>query len=91
MRSKACGLRAVFVTAILLTLCSSAYSQIVSVNANLLDGTGATYRTGYLHFQLENCGANVPNMGATGSGNFIVQDSFEPPVTWLTKNRRFTH
>jgi hypothetical protein len=27
-----------------------------------------------LHFQLQNCGANVPN---TTGGNFIVQDSFD--------------
>ena len=55
------------------------FSQ-VSVIANLLDGTGSTYKTGYLHFQLENCGANVPN---TSSSAFIVQDSFDIHPTSL--------
>jgi hypothetical protein len=32
----------------------------VTVSANLTDGTGATYRTAYLHFQLLNCGDNFP-------------------------------
>ena len=46
----------------------------VCVTATLTDGTGTTYKTGYLHFQLQNCGANIPN---TSGGKFIVQDSFD--------------
>ena len=46
----------------------------VTVTATLTDGTGTTYRTGYLHFQLVNCGANIPVV--TGS-EAIVQDSFD--------------
>ena len=38
------------------------------------NGTGTTYKTGSLHFQLQNCGANIPN---TSGGHFIVQDSFD--------------
>lgn len=46
----------------------------VTVTANLTDGTGTTYRTAFLHFQLVNCGANTP--AVTGIET-IVQDSFD--------------
>jgi hypothetical protein len=55
---------------------SSSFAQ-VSIIAQLLDGTGTAYKTGYLHFQLQNCGANIPNVTAGVKGNFIVQDSFD--------------
>jgi hypothetical protein len=38
------------------------------------DGTGTVYRTAFLHFQLQNCGANIPLSGST---SIIVQDSFD--------------
>lgn len=44
---------------ILLALCSIA-SASVTMTATLSDGQGNTSKTGYLHFQLVNCGANVP-------------------------------
>jgi hypothetical protein len=31
--------------------------------ASLNDGTGTTYRTAFLHFQLQPCGANIPLTG----------------------------
>jgi hypothetical protein len=40
---------------LLFALALDLHSQ-VTVSANLTDGTGATYRTAYLHFQLLNCG-----------------------------------
>jgi hypothetical protein len=40
----------------------------------LTDGTRTIYKTAYLHFQLGNCGENVPVV--TGS-TAIVQDSFD--------------
>jgi hypothetical protein len=48
--------------------------KLTTVNATLTDGTGTIYRTAYLHFQLVNCGNNVPVV--TGS-TAIVQDSFD--------------
>ena len=46
----------------------------VSITANLDDGTGSIYRTAHLHFQLQNCGANIP---VTTGTTLIVQDTFE--------------
>lgn len=46
----------------------------VTVTASLTDGTGTVYRTAYLHFQLQNCGANPP---VTTGTTMIVQDSFD--------------
>jgi hypothetical protein len=40
----------------------------------LTDGTGTVYRTAYLHFQLVNCGANIPVVTGTEA---ITQDSFD--------------
>jgi hypothetical protein len=37
----------------------------------LTDGTGTVYRTAYSHFQLNNCGANIPVFSGIES---IVQD-----------------
>lgn len=51
----------------------SALSQ-VTVTPTLSDGTGTVYRTAFLHFQLVNCGANIPVV--LGS-KVIVQDSFD--------------
>jgi hypothetical protein len=47
----------------------------VTVSANLTDGTGATYRTAYLHFQLLNCGDNFPAVPSEPS--LLVRDSFD--------------
>lgn len=47
----------------------------VTVSANLTDGTCATYRTVYLHFQLLNCGDNFPAVPSAPS--LLVQDSFD--------------
>ena len=47
----------------------------VTVFANLTDGTGAAYRTAYLHFQLLNCGDNFPAVPSQPS--MIVQDFFD--------------
>src|ERR1700723_2233301 len=46
----------------------------VSITANLDDGTGSIYRTAHLHFQLQNCGANIP---VTTGTTLIVQDAFD--------------
>ena len=54
----------------------------VTVSANLTDGTGATYRTAYLHFQLLNCGDNFP--AVPSSPALIVQDSFDIHPTLST-------
>ena len=66
----------------LLLLCAAAIplSAQVSINTNLTTGTMTTgvanlYRTAYLHFQLINCGDNIPVM--PGSSNAVVQDSFD--------------
>lgn len=55
-------------------------SAQVSINTNLTTGTMTTgvanlYRSAYLHFQLVNCGDNVPVM--PGQSNAVVQDSFD--------------
>lgn len=55
-------------------LALNVHSQ-VTVSANLTDGTGATYRTAYLHFQLLNCGDNFPTVPS--QPGMIVQDSFD--------------
>jgi hypothetical protein len=47
----------------------------VTVSANLTDGTGATCRTAYLHFQLLNCGDNFP--AVPSQPGLIIQDSFD--------------
>jgi hypothetical protein len=54
----------------------------VTVSANLTDGTGATYRTAYLHFQLLNCGDNFP--AVPSQPGMIVQDSFDIHPTLTT-------
>ncbi len=66
----------------LLALSSSAQ---VSINTNLTTGTMTSgtanlYRTAYLHFQLVNCGDNIPVI--PGQPDAVVQDSFDlRPVT----------
>jgi hypothetical protein len=42
--------------------------------AALNDGTGTVYRTAFLRFQLQNCGANIP---LTGGTSLIAQDSLD--------------
>ena len=59
---------------LLFALALNLHSQ-VTVSANLTDGTGATYRTAYLHFQLLNCGDNFPAVPSQPS--LLVQDSFD--------------
>jgi hypothetical protein len=49
-----------FSCAILLVSCSL-YGQNVAVSDTFTDGTGSAFRSAYLHFQLNNCGANFPN------------------------------
>lgn len=63
----------------LIAFCGLAAAQ-VSINTNLVTGqmTGSVadiYRTAYLHFQLVNCGDNVPVL--QGQGTAVVQDSFD--------------
>jgi hypothetical protein len=58
----------------------SAASGQVSINTNLTTGTMTSgvanlYRTAYLHFQLVNCGDNIPVM--PGQPNAVIQDSFD--------------
>ena len=48
---------------LLLCLCFCASAQIVTVNALLTDGGGNQVPTGFLHFELENCGNNFPTLG----------------------------
>jgi hypothetical protein len=50
----------------------SAQTTPVQVTAKLIDGTGNVYRQGFLHFELNNCGANFrlfneKRAAATGS------------------------
>ena len=54
----------------------------VTVSANLTDGTGATYRTAYLHFQLLNWGDNFP--AVPSNPGLIIQDSFDIHPTLAT-------
>lgn len=63
----------------ILFLALSAEAQ-VSINTNLTTGTMTSnvanlYRSAYLHFQLVNCGDNVPVV--PGQPNAVVQDSFD--------------
>lgn len=60
-----------FITAFLSTLCLAQ----VPIQASLQDGTGSISRTAFLHFDLENCGANFPNVPSNPS--MIVQPSFD--------------
>jgi hypothetical protein len=65
-----------FLTKIYLILCfffalAVTSDAQVTVSANLTDGTGATFRTAYLHFQLLNCGDNFP--AVPSSPSLIVQ------------------
>jgi hypothetical protein len=47
----------------------------VSITATLTDGTGTIYRTAYLHFQLVNCGQNIPVVPS--QPGVIVQGAFD--------------
>jgi hypothetical protein len=46
----------------------------VTVTATLTDGTGTMCRTAFPHFQVANCGGNLP---VTGGTSVILQDSFD--------------
>lgn len=50
-----------FVVMMALGVCAHAQ---VTVNAQLTDGTGSTTPTGFLHFELQNCGNNYPSLAA---------------------------
>jgi hypothetical protein len=81
MMSKMMRNLCLFVAGLLLAASLSApLSGQVSINTNLTTGTMTTgvanlYRTAYLHFQLVNCGDNIPVM--PGQSNAVVQDSFD--------------
>lgn len=60
---------------LLLGLEYPANCQIASVVAKLTDGTGNVYKQGFLHFELQNCGANLPTP-ASGTQT-IVNPSFD--------------
>ena len=65
--------------ALALSIFSTAAFAQVAINTNLVTGqmTGSVadiYRTAFLHFQLVNCGDNVPVM--QGQATAMVQDSF---------------
>jgi hypothetical protein len=47
---------------------------IPSFSVTLADGGGTIYRTAYLHFQLNNCGGNIPVVTGT---EVIIQNSFD--------------
>src|SRR5690348_7568385 len=47
----------------------------VIVTGKLVDGQGNVLKNGYLHFELYNCGANVPQV--VGAPNAIVQQQFD--------------
>lgn len=49
------------------------------MTATLTDGTGTVYKTGYLHFQLNDCGNNVPVVPL--NADTVVQDSFDLPTS----------
>jgi|SRR5271157_3424329 len=56
----------------------------VVVSATLVDGQGNVQTSAYLHFQLWNCGTNVPQV--IGQANAIVAQQFDMranPVTGL--------
>jgi hypothetical protein len=67
------GMRVSATLGALLMLSALSLAQ-VSIAANLDDGTGSIYRTAHLHFQLQNCGANIP---VTTGTTLIVQDTFD--------------
>jgi hypothetical protein len=64
-----------------LALIALACRAQAAVSAQLTDGTGSVASTGYLHFELENCGNNFPAV-ASGNGSSqnpwtIVQTAFD--------------
>lgn len=72
--------REVSLALLLLCVASLARAQ-VSVNALLTDGTGSAITTGFLHFELENCGNNNPVL-ANNPGLFqnpwtVVRTAFD--------------
>lgn len=65
------------ITATILVLLGLGYPancQIANVVAELTDGTGNVYKQGFLHFELQNCGANIPT---PTTGTSIVNPSFD--------------
>ena len=70
------------IRSVLAMLCFALPSAVaqVSINTNLTTGTMTSnvanlYRSAYLHFQLVNCGDNIPVV--PGQPNAVVQDSFD--------------
>ena len=47
----------------------------IAVSGQLVDGQGNIFKSGYLHFQLYNCGVNVPQV--IGNPQAIVSQSFD--------------
>ena len=58
-----------------LCLCLSASAQFVTVNAQLVDGSGANSLTSFLRFTLYNCGSNLPVYSA--SNLVVVKKQFD--------------
>lgn len=62
------------ITMLTLGVCAFAQSPGVTVTATLT-GQGNIQKTGYLHFELWNCGNNVPQI--QGNGLAIVAQQFD--------------
>jgi len=62
-------------TLLTLGVCAYAQSPGVTVAATLIDGQGNIQKTGYLHFELWNCGNNVPQI--PGNALAIVAQQFD--------------
>lgn len=72
------------ITATILILMGLEYPancQIASVVAELTDGTGNVYKQGFLHFELQNCGANLPT--PTSPTTVVVNPSFDIKPTQI--------
>jgi hypothetical protein len=63
------------ITLLTLGVCAYAQAPGVTVTATLTDGQGNIQKTGYLHFELWNCGNNVPQV--QGNAFAIVAQQFD--------------
>jgi hypothetical protein len=60
---------------ILFLFSTIACAEYIPVYAKLTDGTGNVSKTAYLHFELQNCGANFPTV--PGNSQVVVQTAFD--------------
>src|ERR1700690_1989113 len=61
---------------LVVTLFLCPFASASTFTAVLKDGTGSTLKNAYVHFDLYNCGTNVPTI-TTGSDTSIAKYSFD--------------